>query len=153
MYPCIPGCPPCHEPAAHPSAWPPGPGQRCGCDLSEKKKKKSKYTLKQPDSLISCTADSFFSLSSVAEGADLIGGLYFLSPLHVNKWSFYFEAVWDRKETLERLHIFHTPRGNNSCQLFGTPLFSSVSKITTTLLPCQHHSSNYVPEILARLTV
>lgn len=37
VYPCIPGCPPCHEPASHPSAWQPGPGQRCGCDLSEKK--------------------------------------------------------------------------------------------------------------------
>lgn len=59
IYPCTPGCPPCHEPASHPSAWQPGPGHRCGCDLSGKKKK-SKYTLKQPDSLISYTADSLF---------------------------------------------------------------------------------------------
>lgn len=81
--------------------------------------------------------------------------LDFLPPLHAKKRSFYFEAVRDRKETLKRLHIFQSPRGNYSCQLSATPLFSGVSKntITLTVLPCQHYSSNYVPELLARLTI
>lgn len=73
--------------------------------------KKSKHALNQATVwLLSHTSDSFVTLSLVAAATDLFMVWNFAHDSC--KWLIHFKAVRDRKETLERLHIFQTPRGN-----------------------------------------